>query len=350
MTQLMPAQQRAANVRTLLEKSKAQIALALPKHMNAERMMRIALTSVQRTPKLLECEPISLIGAVIQASQLGLEPDGVLGQAYLIPYYNGRKKVNEVQFQPGYKGLLALARRSGEIGAVDTRVVCEKDQFSYAFGLEPKLFHIPAALEDRGPCTYVYAVVRLKDGSSQFDVMSRGEIEAHRKHYSRASEDGPWQTAWDEMAKKTVLKRVLKLAPASVELQKAIALDEHAEAGLPQDLDAVAMAETGLTPEKPKALDALADKLEADKPAAAPPQADEPPHDEEMPSPVVVETQQDEEQAARRALVSKIADKLNGVARGKIRELLEKHGLRSIDAFDTCDLSTLDDIAKELKA
>lgn len=266
MTQLLATRDRISTVRGLLEKSKAQIALALPRHMSAERMMRIALTSIQRNPALLECDPISLIGAVIQSSQLGLEPDGVLGQAYLIPYRNSRKGTREVQFQPGYLGLLALARRSGDIDSVDTRVVYERDRFKYAFGLTPVLEHVPSTEEDRGAATYVYAIVRLKDGGAQFDVMSVGEIEAHRKRYSRASADGPWVTAFEAMAKKTVLKRVLKLAPASVELQRAIALDEHAEAGLPQDLDAVATAEFGAAmtngQEAPKALDRLADALE----------------------------------------------------------------------------------------
>lgn len=269
MTQMVPVKDRIATVRGMLEKSRPQIALALPKHMNADRMLRISMTSIQRNPALLECEPISLVGAIIQSSQLGLEPDGVLGQAYLIPYRNRKKGTREVQFQPGYKGLLALARRSGDIGGVDTRVVYERDHFKYAFGLAPILEHIPSTEEDRGTPTYVYAIVRLKDGAAQFDVMSAGEIESHRKRYSQAQDDGPWVTAWDEMAKKTVLKRVLKLAPASVELQRAISLDEHAEAGLPQDLDAVATAEVGLTSEansngSGSTLDKLADRLAAD--------------------------------------------------------------------------------------
>lgn len=257
MSQLMPVQQKAASVRSLLERSKPQIAQALPRgYLTVDRLTRIAMTSVQRTPKLLDCDPISLVGAVIQSAQLGLEPDGVLGQAYLIPYGN------KVQFQPGYKGLLALARRSGDISGVEARVVHEKDIFRYAFGLAPSLEHVPSPEEDRGAITAVYAIVRMKDGSSQWDVMSRGEIEAHRKRYSQASKDGPWVTAWEEMAKKTVLKRVLKLAPASVELQTAIALDEHAEAGLSQGLDAVAVAAEVAEKKTATALDALTESLQ----------------------------------------------------------------------------------------
>ena len=99
------------NIRALLEKSKGQIAMALPKHLNADRIVRVAMTSVQRTPELLKCDPISLVAAVIQSSQLGLEPDGILGHAYLIPFNNTKKGRMEVQFIPGYKGLIDLAIR-----------------------------------------------------------------------------------------------------------------------------------------------------------------------------------------------------------------------------------------------
>src|SRR5262245_29341353 len=113
---MIPAKQKIATVRDLLEKSRAQIALALPRHMSADRMLRVAMTSVQRNPLLLDCTPVSLVGAIIQSSQLGLEPDGELGEAYLIPYRNNKKGgQREVQFQTGYKGLLKLARNSGAI-------------------------------------------------------------------------------------------------------------------------------------------------------------------------------------------------------------------------------------------
>jgi recombination protein RecT len=252
MPELVSLAKKAETVRSLLEKSRAQIALALPRHLTADRMLRVVMTSVRQNPALLECEPISLLGAVIQSSQLGLEPDGVLGQAYLIPYRNKKRGVREVQFQPGYKGLLELARRSGELSSVETRVVHNGDHFRYQFGLAPILEHIPRAegwgeSNELGAPTFVYAIIRLRDGAVQWDVMSAREVESHRQRYSHASDDGPWATAWEEMARKTVLKRVLKLAPASVEVHRAIALDEHAEAGLPQELEAVALT-AGVAP------------------------------------------------------------------------------------------------------
>lgn len=236
--QIVPQREKVHSIRALLEKAKPQIALALPKHLNADRLIRVAITSVQRTPKLLDCDQTSLLAAIVQSAQLGLEPDGVLGHAYLVPFRNGKTGRYEVQFIPGYKGLVSLARRSGEVISIDTRVVREGDEFHYAFGLEPKLEHRPGDAVDDKSITHAYAVIRLRDGGYQFDVLRRAEIESVRKR-SKAAGDGPWVTDFAEMAKKTVLRRALKLAPMSVEAQKAVALDELAEAGVSQELGEV---------------------------------------------------------------------------------------------------------------
>lgn len=216
-------------VRDLLEKAKPQLALALPKHLTADRLLRVALTAVQRTPDLLNCDRLSLLGAIMQAAQLGLEPDGVLGHAYLVPFGS------QVQLIPGYKGLIALARRSGEISSIAAHVVYERDQFIYAYGLDEKLIHVPAATDERGKAVYAYAVARFKDGGHAFEVMSFQQIEAIRK-LSRAATRGPWVTHWDEMARKTVIRRLAKYLPLSVEFQRAAALGDLADAELPQDL------------------------------------------------------------------------------------------------------------------
>ena len=123
-------QQKVASVRDLLDKSKTQIALALPRHMSADRLLRVAMTSVQRNPKLLDCTHLSLIAAIIQSAQLGLEPDDLLGHAYLVPFKT------TVVLIPGYKGLISLSRRSGEIKAVYARTVYEKDHFKISFGID----------------------------------------------------------------------------------------------------------------------------------------------------------------------------------------------------------------------
>lgn len=224
--------------RSVLEKMKPQIQLALPRHVSPDRMLRIVLTTVQRTPKLLECTRESLLGCIVQCAQLGLEPDGLLGHAYLIPFFNNRQNRMECQLIVGYKGLLKLARQSGEIASISARVVHEKDVFEFEYGLQEKLRHIPSMEEDPGQLIYAYAIFRLKDGASHFDVMSIREIEAIKKR-SKSSGSGPWVTDFEEMAKKTVLRRASKMSPASIEdrMARAIVLDERADAGLPQNID-----------------------------------------------------------------------------------------------------------------
>jgi recombination protein RecT len=244
-TQIVPANQKIQTIRTLLEKSKQQIALALPRHLSADRMLRVAMTSVQRTPELLACDQASLLGAIIQAAQLGLEPDGVLGHAYLVPY--GKKATLIV----GYRGLIDLARRSGQLSTIYARIVYDKDQFEYAYGLTERLEHIPSQDDPPGEMAFAYAVIRMKDGAQQFEVMSKREIEAIRKR-SQAANNGPWVTDPAEMWKKTVLRRVCKMAPLSVEVARAVALDERADLGLPQQLEDIVEAQIEVAPKEGK--------------------------------------------------------------------------------------------------
>lgn len=234
--------------RDVLEKMKPQIKLALPKHVDPDRMLRIVLTTIQRTPKLLECTRESLLGCIVQCAQLGLEPDGLLGHAYLIPFNNKRDNRIDCQLIVGYKGLLKLARQSGEIASVSARIVHEKDEFEYEYGLTEKLRHVPYIIrgdaDDAGLPIFAYAIFRLKDGSHHFDVMGYQEIERIR-NASPSGKSDAWMKHWDEMAKKTVLRRASKMSPASIEdrMSKAIVLDERADAGLPQDIEALEFGE-----------------------------------------------------------------------------------------------------------
>lgn len=223
----------------LLEQMKSEIARCLPKHLTPERMARIAMTELRKTPKLQECEPMSFIAAIMQASQLGLEP-GILGSCYLIPFFNGKTGKMECQFMPGYRGFLDLARRSGQIISLVARSVYEKDEFSYEFGLKENITHKPA-LNDRGELIAVYAVALLKDGGHQFDIMSVNDIEKVRAT-SKSKDNGPWVTNFEEMAKKTVVRRLFKWLPCSVEMQKAVSLDEQQELGI-QNIKAAASEE-----------------------------------------------------------------------------------------------------------
>lgn len=261
--QIVPFQSKVADVRGLLLKSKDQLAMALPRHLTVDRMLRVVMTSVQKTPKLLDCSRQSLMAAVMQAAQLGLEPDGLLGQAYLIPYGN------KVTLIPGYKGLLKLARNSGEISTIQAHAVYANDKFIFHYGLEPKLEHTPTG-DDPGQVMAFYAVARLKDGSTQFEVMWKRQVDEIRKR-SRSSDDGPWVTDYAEMGKKTVLRRLCKMLPSSVELQRAVALDEQAEAGITQDLENVIDISSEQTEPKSK-LDAI---VEAAKPEEREPGSDD---------------------------------------------------------------------------
>lgn len=223
--------------RDLLDKLKPQLAMALPKHVDVSRMIRICVTTLQRNPDLLACTQESVLGCLFQCAQLGLEPDGLLGHAYLIPFNETKNNRKICTLIVGYKGLLKLARQSNEIQSISARVVYSKDEFEYEFGLEDKLIHRPTHDEDPGEMTYAYAIFRYKGGGYHFDVMSKLEVDGIRKR-SKTGNNGPWVTDYDEMAKKTVLRRASKMAPASIEdLSRAIAIDSRSEAGIAPSLD-----------------------------------------------------------------------------------------------------------------
>lgn len=224
---------------------KEQMALALPKHITADRLARIALTEVRKTPALARCDQISFLGAVMQCAQLGLEPGSAMGHAYLIPFENRKKNITEVQFIVGYRGMLDLARRSGQIVSIEARAVYDADEFDVQFGLESKLTHKPAwDADDRGQLRFVYAVAKLKDGGTQFDVMSRKDVERIRAT-SKAGQYGPWVDHYEEMAKKTVLRRLFKWLPISIELASAVEQDERVDLGKLQDNPLTIDSETG---------------------------------------------------------------------------------------------------------
>lgn len=213
------------NMQQLVLSMQDQIKKALPSVLTGERFSRMILTAMSSTPQLQQCTPKSFLGAMMQAAQLGVEPNTPLGQAYLIPYKN--KGTLECSFQLGYKGLIDLAYRSGEVKDIQAHEVHENDVFEYELGLEPKLKHVPAT-SNRGPVIMYYAVFHTKDGGYGFEVMSSEDIREHAKKYSKAYSSGysPWTTNFDEMAKKTVLKKCLKYAPLKTEFVRAMSADE----------------------------------------------------------------------------------------------------------------------------
>lgn len=219
-----PQTKEPKNMVQWIEAMKPEIQKALPFVITAERFSRMALTAIRVNPKLAESTPASFMGALMQAAQLGLEPNTPLGQAYLIPSKN--KGVDETRFEIGYKGLIDLAHRSGQFQVIYAQAVHAGDRFDYEFGLEPKLEHKPSDAE-RGEVTHYYAVYRLVNGGFGFEVMSKADVAAHAKKFSKSftSYSSPWQTDFDEMAKKTVLKKVLKYAPIKVEFARELAQD-----------------------------------------------------------------------------------------------------------------------------
>lgn len=213
----------------LIRAMEPEIKKALPSVITPERFTRMVFTALSSNKKLQACTPESFLGAMMQAAQLGVEPNTPIGQAYLIPYGN------QVQFQLGYKGLIDLAYRSGEVQSIQAHEVHENDTFEYELGLNPKLKHVPA-MKDRGQVILYYAVIKLKNGGEGFEVMSREDVDQFARAKSKTYKNGPWQTDFDEMAKKTVLKKVLKYAPLKSDFAKQVKEDETIKTSISENM------------------------------------------------------------------------------------------------------------------
>lgn len=221
-----------------IKSMEGEIAKALPSVITPERFTRIVLSAISVNPKLGECTPTSFLGAMMTSAQLGLEVNTPLGQAYVLPYMN--HGTMEAQFQLGYKGLIDLAYRSGEVEVIQAHVVYENDEFTCEYGLEPKLTHKPAD-SNRGDPIKVYAVFKTKSGGFGFEVMSMDDVRRHAAKYSKAygSSYSPWKTNFEEMAKKTVLKRVLKYAPLKSDFVRQVVQDDTVKHGISEDMYSV---------------------------------------------------------------------------------------------------------------
>ena len=230
-----PAKKEQKTIQQYIKSMEGEIKKALPSVITPERFTRMTLSALSVNPKLGICTPKSFLAAMMSAAQLGLEPNTPLGQAYLIPYKN--KGIDEVQFQIGYKGLIDLAYRSGEVEVIQAHIVYENDEFECEYGLEPKLKHKPAAA-DRGDPVKVYAVFKTKSGGYGFEVMSMEDVRRHAKKYSKAYDTSysPWTTNFEEMAKKTVLKKALKYAPLKSDFVRGIAQDESIKTEISEDM------------------------------------------------------------------------------------------------------------------
>lgn len=277
-------------IRTLLEKSRPKFAEVIPKHLSADRLIRVAIAACSRTPQLLQCSTTSLLNAIMQAAQLGLEPGGPLGDAYLVPYKD------DCTLIVGYRGLINLARRSGQIVSIEAHVVYELDKFTCRYGLNPVLEHEPDWSGDPGAMIAVYAVAKLKDGGTQCEVMTKSQIEKIRLRSAASKSDrSPWSHKDDyfEMARKTVVRRLCKYLPLSVELARAIEMEGDEEGDVTNLIDVMPSATPATKTDAVKAK--LAARVAADHSTEPEP---EDPDDE-------VDFETAEEEQARQAAESK---------------------------------------------
>lgn len=241
-------------LKDLLQKAAPSLAAVAPKHLTAERLVKIALSAASRSPDLLACSPQSILRAVMQGAEMGLEVGGILGEAALVPFANKHTKVVEATCIPMYRGLIKLARNSGQLTTVEAHVVYENDIFELEYGLEPKLIHKPNLRGDRGKVTCAYAIALFKNGGGhQIDAMTIGELDAIKKR-SKSSDSGPWVTDEAEMQRKTVVKRLCKYLPLSPELAKALERDDAVERGELQTIDVTLLEADGdgVVTEEPK--------------------------------------------------------------------------------------------------
>mgnify|MGYP004501565663 FL=1 len=236
--QMSAAKAEKKTMQAYIKAMEPAIKKALPSVITPERFTRMVLSALSSTPKLAECSPQSFLAAMMTAAQLGVEPNTALGQAYLLPYRNNGQM--ECQFQLGYKGLIDLAYRSGEVSVIQAHTVYENDVFEYELGMDPKLRHVPAKA-DRGEAVAYYAMFKTKDGGYGFEVMSVDDVQRHAQRYSKSYGSGssPWRSNFDEMAKKTVLKRALKYAPLKSDFVRGVAQDETIKAELSDEMYAV---------------------------------------------------------------------------------------------------------------
>ncbi|GBF73168.1 hypothetical protein PA598K_01453 [Paenibacillus sp. 598K] len=233
----------------------------VPKHMTPERLARITLTAISRTPKLAECTPETIVGAVMNCATLGLEPN-LIGHAYLVPFRNNKTNQMECQFQIGYKGQIDLIRRTGEVSKINAETVYENDIFVYVKGEDRRMVHITfdmlpllekyipkevdsyldamvlQAINDirernpqsQGKPVRYYSSYHLKDGSFDFTTMTKEQALEHANRFSKSKYNGqltgPWKDHFDSMALKTCIKEMSKFMPISIEVQEKLTTDE----------------------------------------------------------------------------------------------------------------------------
>jgi len=311
----------AANLKGMLEAQKDSLKAALPKHVTPDRIIKTLLVAVNRTPELLQCTQSSVFECINRSAELGLDISGTLGEAYAVPFNN--KGTKQATFIPGYRGLVKLARQSGDVKRVEADVVCEHDEFDFRKGANFRLDFAPNIRGDRGKPIGAYALVEFKDGGFQADFMPVADIEKIRG-IANSKNSPAWRDHWGEMAKKTVLKRTLKLCPLSADkdymLQKALEHDNQADF----DFDNILSAQN--TPPSP-GRHKMSEGPEPREPAQEEPQ--QPPEEE---------TQQTDDGAPSE--VDQLIDAL--AAKADVTNVKAEQALRSFAGRMLGDLDSLD--------
>lgn len=258
--ELSPQDKQLQTIATYITARKDALAQVIANGLSAERLVKIICAAASRTPKLLQCTPASIYSCLHTSAQLGLELGGPLKHAHPVPFYNKRANngqgAMECTLIVGYEGYLELVRRTGQVATIYAEAVRQGDVFDHELGLHRDIKHKRKAAFDGGKNVIAaYAVAHLKDGGHQLCVMMRDEIEAIRDR-SKAREDGPWISDFEEMAKKTAIRRLQKYLPKSTETAEAL---QHDDAG---DVSVTVLEPTGNELPAPAA-DPLKERLKA---------------------------------------------------------------------------------------
>jgi len=255
MSDIMRIPASPATLKDLLQQAKPSIQNVLPRHLSADRLIKIALLAINKTPKLQECTAGSVLASIMAAAELGLDCGGSLGSAYLVPYGD------QCTLIIGYRGLIDLARRSGEVESIEARAVYNDDKFQYEEGLNPVLNHIPNLdrVPDPANLKGVYFIAKMFESPRAIiDWMSKAEIDAIR-HQAKAK-FGPWVDHYIEMAKKTIIRRGCKQLPLSPEKAQKFAAAETME---DTDFSAIIDPPTQLpAPPVPDRAESIADRID----------------------------------------------------------------------------------------
>lgn len=223
----LDAKPKPKSVYDLIEENKSKLSDALPSHLDVNRLVRVMTNVIRYNPSIASCTQKSLLSAVIQSAQLGLEPN-IMGHCWFVPYSNRKTGNSEIQFQIGYKGWMELVNRSGKAVILMTETVREKDEFKISLGLNQNLEHVPANGE-RGKIIGFYATAKLLvSGEKIFKYMTVDEIDKVKAlaKMDLKNPDAIWNKFYEQMAIKTVIKNLCKLLPKSVELDRAMSSDE----------------------------------------------------------------------------------------------------------------------------